>query len=172
MWFYLNRQIYHWISVPILAELSGRSENKIRKTYHSVITDECIPLSEIPRYLVDKYLSEFLLRDKLIDFSFLNAIKSTDYESPLYSVEVQELFREMKMLREGAEISNACNSITIPQPNILTTYNNHNQPAQFPTKLTLLFPPSIKTAISPQPPHSPPKVPLVEIWLVGVGQIT
>lgn len=103
----MSLQIFHWISVPILAELSGRSEKKIRKIYRSVITNECVPLSEIPRYLMDKYLCEYLLRDRLIDFSFMDAIKKTDDIQPLRSPEVQELFREMKMLREGAAIFNA-----------------------------------------------------------------
>ena len=56
---------------------------------------------------MDKYLGEYLLRDRLIDFSFLDAIKKTDEIQPLRSPEVQELFREMKMLREGAAIFNA-----------------------------------------------------------------
>lgn len=96
---------YHWISIAILSILTGHSQNKIRKIYHSIIENECIPLSEIPVDIQSRYLSEYLLRDKLIDFSFLDSIKDYDSERPLYSSDVQKLFIEMKMLREGLHIS-------------------------------------------------------------------
>ena len=101
-----KRPIYHWISITILSEIMRVSPSKVRKMYQSIIQDECVPLIEIPRYLQDIYVKEYLLRDRIIDFSFLDAI--TDYSTkPLYSADVQSLFREMGMMREAYEISQA-----------------------------------------------------------------
>ena len=103
----VNNRIYYWISLPILAELTGKSEKKLRKVYRSIIENECIPLSEIPRDIQDRYSSEYLFRDRIIDFSFLAAIKNYSTGAPLNSPEVQELFTEMRMLREARRISAA-----------------------------------------------------------------
>lgn len=103
----MNNRIYHWISLPILAELTGKSEKKLRKVYRSIIENECIPLSEVPRDIQDRYSSEYLFRDRIIDFSFLAAIKNYSTRAPLNSQEVQELFTEMRMLREARRISAA-----------------------------------------------------------------
>ena len=67
--------------------------------------NECIPLSEVPRDIQDRYSSEYLLRNRIIDFSFLAAIKDYSTGTPLTSPEVQELFTEMRMLREARRIS-------------------------------------------------------------------
>ena len=100
-------QTYHWISITILAELTGKSDNYIRKIYKSIIRDECVPLSEIPSDIQERYLSEYLLRDRLIDFSFLDSLKDYSRDPPLKSPEIQELFREMRMIREGVMITKA-----------------------------------------------------------------
>lgn len=101
-----KRPIYHWISITILSEMMQKSPSKVRKMYQSIIQDECVPLMEIPRYLQDIYVKEYLLRDRIIDFSFLDAIR--DYSTkPLYSSDVQSLFREMEMMRKAFEISQA-----------------------------------------------------------------
>ena len=100
-------QCFHWISLPILAELTGKSENKLRKLYRTILENECVPLSDIPKEIQDKYLSEYLLRDKLIDFSFLSAIKYYPIRKPINSPEVRELISEMLMLREARWISAA-----------------------------------------------------------------
>lgn len=103
--------IYHWISLAILAELTEMSEHRLRKIYHEIIENECVPLSEIPPDIQNRYLSEYLLRDKLIDFSFLDAVKDYSQQHPLYSTEVQELFAEMRLIREGKRIKNAFSAI-------------------------------------------------------------
>lgn len=103
----MNKPIYHWISLSILAELTGESDNKLRKVYRSIIDNECVPLSEIPKEIQDRYVSEYLLRDRLIDVSFLAAIKDYSAGNPLTSPEVQELFTEMRMIREARKISAA-----------------------------------------------------------------
>lgn len=103
----MSSRVYHWISLSILAELTGKSENEIRKLYRTIIDHECVPLSEIPKEIQDKYLSEYLLRNRLIDFSFLSAIRNYSDGKPLASPEVQELFSEMRMLREARWISAA-----------------------------------------------------------------
>lgn len=107
----MSNRVYHWISLPILAELTGNSENKLRKIYHSILENECVPLSEIPRDVQERYLSEYLLRDRLIDFSFLSAIKDYSTGIPLTSPEVQELFTEMSMLRKAHSISAAFSAV-------------------------------------------------------------
>lgn len=104
----MSIRVFHWISLTILAELTGKSEKKLRKIYRSIIENECIPLSEIPVNIQNLYLSEYLLRDQLIDFSFISAIKDYNGDTtPIQRPEVQELFTEMKMLREGLKISKA-----------------------------------------------------------------
>ena len=87
---------------------SRKSEKKLRKVYRSIIENECIPLSEVPRDIQDRYSSEYLFRDRIIDFSFLAAIKNYSTGAPLNSPEVQELFTEIRMLREARRISAAC----------------------------------------------------------------
>jgi len=77
-----------------MARLLGKAENKIRKMYRSVIENKYIPFSEVPLDIRERYLSEYLLRGRLIDFSFLGVMK--DYaKPPLKSPKVKELFREM-----------------------------------------------------------------------------
>ena len=98
---------YYQISIPIFAEITGRSENKIRKDYRQVISDECIPLSEIPQNFQEIYVREYLFRDRIIDFSFLDAISDFEASSPLDSPDVKELFREMELLRKGMFLSRA-----------------------------------------------------------------
>lgn len=92
--------IYHWVSVSIMAELTGKPENKIRKTYRTVIENECIPLSEVPIDIQNRYLSEYLLRDRLIDFPFLSAIKDYSKAPPLKNPDIQSLFKEMNMIKD------------------------------------------------------------------------
>ena len=95
----------HQISVSILAEITGRSENKIRKIYKQVIADECIPLSEIPRQFQEIYVREYLFRDQIIDFSFIDSITNLEESQLIASIDVKELFREMEMLRKGLSLS-------------------------------------------------------------------
>ena len=94
-----------------MAKLTGQSENKVRKIYRSIIENECIPLSEVPPDIQNRYVNEYLLRDKIIDFSFLSAIKDYDCAKPLQSTEVKELFTEMQMLREAHKISNTYSAV-------------------------------------------------------------
>ena len=63
---YMQRE-YYQISIPIFAEITGRSENKIRKDYRQVISDECIPLSEIPQNFQEIYVCDDNVRDKLCE---------------------------------------------------------------------------------------------------------
>ena len=75
--------IHHWISISILSEIMQKSPAKIRKIYRSIIQDECIPLIEIPLNLQNIYVKDYLLRDRMIDFSFLDAIKDYSFSTPL-----------------------------------------------------------------------------------------
>ena len=70
----MNRNHNSPIPVTILAQITGRSENKIRKTYRNVIQDECIPLAEVPLLFRELYASEYLYRDRIIDFPFVDAV--------------------------------------------------------------------------------------------------
>ena len=103
----MNKRIYYWISLPILAELTHESENKLRKLYHTIIENESVPLSEVPRDIQERYASDYLFRDRQIDFSFLASIRDYSKGKPLVSPEVKELFAEMRMLREARKISAA-----------------------------------------------------------------
>lgn len=98
-------QHFHWISLPILAELAGKSEKKLRKIYRTIIEDECVPLSEVPVETQNRYVTEYLLRDRLIDFSFLSAIRDDSVGHPLAAPEVRELFDEMRLMRKALAIS-------------------------------------------------------------------
>lgn len=98
---------YYWIGVPILAMLMDVPLNKVYKIYNKVIVNNSIPLEEIAPIYQEQYVNEILLKDNLIDFSFLNAIKDYDEIIPLYSKEVQELFKEMEMIRKGIRIKKA-----------------------------------------------------------------
>ena len=97
--------IHHWISISILSEIMQKSPAKIRKIYKSIIQDECIPLIEIPLNLQNIYVKDYLLRDRMIDFSFLDAIKDYSFSTPLKNPDVQSLFREMEMMRKAFEIT-------------------------------------------------------------------
>ena len=97
--------IHHWISISILSEIMQKSPAKIRKIYKSIIQDECIPLIEIPINLQNIYVKDYLLRDRMIDFSFLDAIKDYSFSTPLKNPDVQFLFREMAMMRKAFEIT-------------------------------------------------------------------
>lgn len=100
----LSPQVHYWISVPLLAGIMHKSQKKVRKMYRKIIRDECIPLREIPLKLQKIYAEEYLFRDRLIDFPFLDAIK--DYSSsPLHNPAIQELFTEMRMMRDAHRIS-------------------------------------------------------------------
>lgn len=99
--------IHHWISLSILSEIMQKSPAKIRKIYKSIIQDECIPLIEIPPDLQNIYVKDYLLRDRMIDFSFLDAIKDYSVSTPLKNPDVQSLFREMEMMRKAFEITRA-----------------------------------------------------------------
>lgn len=71
--------IYHWIPVAVLAEITKQSPGKLQKIYHEIIQDDCVPLMNIPKNIQNIYVSEYLLRDRIIDFSFLDAVK--DYST-------------------------------------------------------------------------------------------
>lgn len=102
-----SQNIYHWISVPIFAEISKQSEKQIRKHYKKVIQDDCIPLSEIPQKDQDFYVENLLLPDKIIDFSFLDSIKNYDLGKPLQNPEVKNLLKEMDIMRQAEKIIKA-----------------------------------------------------------------
>ena len=96
----MQNTIYHWIPVSVLAEITKQSPRKLQKLYRKIIQDDCVPLNDIPRSIQDIYVSEYLLRDRVIDFSFLDAVR--DYSTkPLFSPDVQSLFREMQMMRRA-----------------------------------------------------------------------
>ena len=102
----MQNTIYHWIPVSVLAEITKQSPRKLKKLYRKIIQDDCVPLNDIPRSIQDIYVSEYLLRDRVIDFSFLDAVR--DYSTkPLFSPDVQSLFREMQMMRRAYTISQA-----------------------------------------------------------------
>lgn len=83
----------------------GKSINKIEKIYKRIIVDGCIPLKEIPEKYIDIYVNEILLKDSIIDFPFINAIKNYDDNNNLLnSFEVKELLKEMEMIRKGIDI--------------------------------------------------------------------
>ena len=102
----MQNTIYYWIPVSVLAEIAKQSPGKLQKLYREMIQDDCVPLNDIPRNMQDIYVSEYLLRDRVIDFSFLDAVR--DYSTkPLRSCDVQSLFREMEMMRKAYKISQA-----------------------------------------------------------------
>lgn len=54
-----NTSIYkHKISIPILAEISALTPNRLRKIYRQIIEDDCIPLSEIPLHQQETFINE------------------------------------------------------------------------------------------------------------------
>ena len=102
----MQNTIYHWIPVSVLAEITKQSPRKLKKLYRKIIQDDCVPLNDIPRSIQDIYVSEYLLRDRVIDFSFLDAVRNYSTK-PLFSPDVQSLFREMQMMRRAYTISQA-----------------------------------------------------------------
>ena len=99
------KDVYYWISIQVLSEISHTSCNKLRKTYRSIIKNNCVPLSEIDPASRGIYVKDYLLHDRLIDFSFLDAVNDYESTTPLKSPDVQALFREMEMIRRGLSIS-------------------------------------------------------------------
>ena len=109
-----NTSIYkHKISIPILAEISSLTPNRLRKIYRQIITDDCIPLSEIPLHQQETFVNDYLLRGKTLDFDLMKLAGKPDFENPfpfLYSAGVQELFTTTKMIREANAVINAFTS--------------------------------------------------------------
>ena len=99
-----NTSIYkHKISIPILAEISSLTPNRLRKIYRQIITDDCIPLSEIPLHQQETFVNDYLLRGKTLDFDLMKLADKPDFENPfpfLHSTGVQKLFTTTKMIRE------------------------------------------------------------------------
>ena len=97
-----NTSIYkHKISIPILAEISSLTPNRLRKIYRQIITDDCIPLSEIPLHQQETFVNDYLLRGKTLDFDLMKLAGKPDFENPfpfLYSAGVQKLFNTTKRL--------------------------------------------------------------------------
>ena len=54
----------HFISIPILSEITGIKESKLRKMYAQIIDNNCVPLTEIPFDEQEKYAKEYLLRSQ------------------------------------------------------------------------------------------------------------
>lgn len=100
-----EREHYHYISVPILAGIMHISEKKVQKLYRKIIENDSIPLKDIPLNDQQKYVENYLLRDRIIDFSFINTLPQDFTGPPLTAEPVRELFREMQMMREAYEIS-------------------------------------------------------------------
>ena len=120
-----ENRIYYWISVPILSEIMNISQNKVKKIYHNLIQDDCIPLREIPISLQNVYVNEYLFRDRIIDYSLIDKIKDFSGKFPLYDHGVQAYFREMEMVRKSIEISNTYSStgtITLRLKELATEY--------------------------------------------------
>ena len=109
-----NTSIYkHKISIPILAEISTLTPNRLRKIYRQIITDDCIPLSEIPLHQQETFVNDYLLRGKTLDFDLMKLAGKPDCENPfpfLYSAGVQELFTTTKMIREANAVIDAFTS--------------------------------------------------------------
>ena len=118
----MNNNNYFWISVPVFADISKRTPEKIRKDYSKLITNDCIPLKDVPKKYQDIYVNEFLLRGKVIDFPLINAVK--DYADPLHDSNIQILFNEMKMMQEAMYITSTCKgSITAKLKELAKKYN-------------------------------------------------
>ena len=109
-----NTSIYkHKISIPILSEISNLTPNKLRKIYRQIITDDCIPLSEIPLHQQETFVNDYLLRGKTLDFDLMKLAGKPDFENPfpfLHSTGVQKLFNTTKMIREANAVIDAFTS--------------------------------------------------------------
>lgn len=101
----MANKTFHYISAEILSEISHDSLQKTKKFYRrSLSENDLIPLECIPDDLQEKYVNDYLLHGRIIDFAFINACKD-DAVSPLESRETKELFAEMKLMRKAYEIS-------------------------------------------------------------------
>lgn len=100
--------IHHWISLDILSDITGTSVKKLKKEYEQVTENNCVPLFCIEQEYQDTYVQEYLYRDKIIDFPFLAVVNKK--EVPLHAKNVQHLFNEMTMMRQGEEIHNMYHS--------------------------------------------------------------
>lgn len=89
-----------------MSDISHKSEKKLLKTYAGIVENNSVPLQEIPYPLLQKYVAEYLLRDRMVDFAFIDVVDAGT-KRPLYDPSVQSLFSEMHMLREAYEISMA-----------------------------------------------------------------
>ena len=84
----MQNTIYHWISISVLAEITKQSPGKLQKLYREIIQDDCVPLNDIPKNIQDIYVSEYLLRDRVIDFSFLDAVR--DYSTGFHIKKIHQ----------------------------------------------------------------------------------
>ena len=61
----------YFISVPVLSAISGTKPSVLRKMYGQILSDDSIPLTEIPFHQQETYVKEYLLRDRFVDIDLM-----------------------------------------------------------------------------------------------------
>ena len=87
--------------------------------YEQILSDDCVPLTEIPVYQQEAYIKDYLLRDRYVDIDLMQCVphravpRSTastalnDTVPPYLSVGVQSFFQRTNLVREALHIQDA-----------------------------------------------------------------
>lgn len=94
------------ISIPILSEITGTKETKLRKMYAQIIDNDCVPLPAIPFDQQEKYAKEYLLRSQYVDIDLMQEA-TPDSDTPYLSDGVQRFFQRTNVVRKALSIQAA-----------------------------------------------------------------
>ncbi len=106
------------VSIQILSAVSKTKPKILRKMYEQILSDDCVPLTEIPIYQQDAYIKDYLLHDRYVDIDLMQCVSCSststafndaeDLPDSLYlSVGVQSFFQRTNLVREALHIQNA-----------------------------------------------------------------
>lgn len=94
------------ISIPILSEIAGTKEKKLRKMYAQIIDNDCVPLTAIPFDQQEKYAKEYLLRSQYVDIDLMQEA-TPDSDTPYLSDGVKKFFERTNVVRAALSIQAA-----------------------------------------------------------------
>lgn len=94
------------ISIPVLAEITGRKTKQLRKMYSQILVNDSIPLTVIPFTQQEAFVKDYLLRSRYVDIDLMQCVTSDD-SLPYLSAGVQQFFHRSNLVRATLSIQSA-----------------------------------------------------------------